>query len=92
MPGGHQIVQTLIENLPLILDAALQLITGLAQGILNALPGADCGSAGNHQRHCDLLLDSIPQIIETGIQLLTSLVGGFAGHHYRHRGSDPPDY
>ena len=29
-----QIVQTLIENLPLILDAALQLITGLAQGCL----------------------------------------------------------
>ena len=33
-----QICQTLIANLPLILDAALQLVTGLAQGILNALP------------------------------------------------------
>jgi hypothetical protein len=30
------IVQGLIENLPMILDAALQLIMGLAQGILDA--------------------------------------------------------
>ena len=40
--------EMLIENLPMILDAALQLIEGLVQGILEALPvliekAADCG-------------------------------------------------
>lgn len=42
------IVQTLIDNLPLLLDAALQLITGLAQGLLDALP---------------VLIEALPEII-----------------------------
>lgn len=31
-------VQTLVENIPMLIDAALQLITGLAQGLIAAIP------------------------------------------------------
>ena len=69
-----QMVQTLIDNLPLILDAALQLIEGLAQGILDAIPVLIEALPEVIMGIVNFLLDSIPEIIDTGIKLLTSLI------------------
>ena len=52
-----QMVNTLINNLPLIIDAGMQLLDGLVTGILNALPK---------------LIENIPKIIETIVTTLTS--------------------
>lgn len=69
-----EIVKTLIDNLPLILDAALQLVVGLAQGILDALPVLIEALPQIITGIVDFVIGAIPQIIEAGIQLLTSLV------------------
>lgn len=69
-----QMVQTLIDNLPLILDAALQLIMGLAQGILDAIPTLIEALPEVIIAIVEFILDAIPQIIDAGIELLTSLV------------------
>lgn len=63
-----------MDNLPLMLDAALQLITGLAQGILDALPVLIEALPQIITGIVDFLIGAIPQIIEAGIQLLTALV------------------
>ena len=68
-----QMVQTLVDNLPLILDAALQLIEGLAQGILDAIPVLIEALPEVIMGIVNFLLDSIPEIIETGITLLDIL-------------------
>ena len=68
-----QIVQTLIENLP-ILDAALQLIMGLAQGLLDAIPVLIAALPAIITAIVEFIVGAIPQIINAGIQLLTSLV------------------
>jgi phage-related protein len=68
------IVDTLIKNLNLILDAALQLVKGLAEGILAAVPILIQALPGLILALVNFLLSSIPEIINVGIELLTSLV------------------
>ena len=73
----------------MLLDAALQLITVLAQGILDAMPVLIAALPEIINGIITFLLDSIPQIIETGIQLLTLTGSRIAGHHHGDRGSHP---
>lgn len=68
------IVQTLIDNLPMILDAALQLIMGLAEGLLTTIPILIEALPSIILAIVDFVIRAIPQIIDAGIQLLTSLV------------------
>ena len=49
------IVDTLINNVPMLIDAALQLVTGLADGIIAALP---------------VIIEKLPQIITSIINAL----------------------
>ena len=67
-------VNGLIENLPMLLNAALQLIMGLAQGLITALPVLIAALPEIINGIVTFLLNSIPQIIQTGIELLTSLI------------------
>ena len=69
-----QLVQTLIDNIPMLIDAALQLITGLAQGIINAIPVLVAALPQVITSLVNGLLAAIPQIIQAGIDLLTSLI------------------
>lgn len=56
--------EDLVDSLPMILDAALQLITGLAQGLLDAIPVLIAALPEIINGIITFLLDSIPQIIE----------------------------
>lgn len=62
-----------IEKLMLI-DAALQLVTGLAEGIINAIPVLVAALPQLITSLIDGLLSAIPQIIQAGIDLLTALI------------------
>lgn len=63
-----------IENIPLLIDAALQLVTGLAEGIINAIPVLVAALPQLITSLIDGLLSAIPQIIQAGIDLLTALI------------------
>lgn len=63
-----------IDNIPLLIDAALQLVTGLAEGIINAIPVLVAALPQLITSLIDGLLSAIPQIIQTGIDLLTALI------------------
>lgn len=62
------------ESLSSLLDAALQIITGLAQGLLEALPTLIAALPTIISNIVDFFNRSIPMIIEAGITLLTALV------------------
>ena len=49
-------VETLLDNIDLIIDAGIQLLMGLADGLINALPD---------------LIDKIPEIIDKLIVAIT---------------------
>lgn len=68
-------MQGLVDNLPLLLDAALQLITGLAEGLIAAIPVIIEALPQIITGIVTFLVGAIPQIIEAGIQLLTALIG-----------------
>ena len=54
------IVKTLYENVPLLIDAALQLMIGLVQGLIEAIP---------------VLVEMIPQIVISMVAALIAEVG-----------------
>lgn len=60
--------------IPLLIDAALQLVTGLAEGIINAIPVLVAALPQLITSLIDGLLSAIPQIIQAGIDLLTALI------------------
>lgn len=63
-----------IEKLTELIDAALQLVTGLAEGIINAIPVLVAALPQLITSLIDGLLSAIPQIIQAGIDLLTALI------------------
>lgn len=70
------IAETLTEpdTLTSILDAGLQIVIGLTEGILEAIPTLIESLPLVIDNIVTFILDSIPLIIDTGTQLLTSLV------------------
>lgn len=62
------------ETLTGILDAGLQILMSLGQGILDAIPTLIEALPTVIQNIVDFLLNSIPMIIDASAQLLTSLV------------------
>lgn len=62
------------DTLTSILDAGLQIIVGLAQGLLEAIPTLIESLPLVIDNIVTFILDSIPLIIDAGVQLLTSLV------------------
>ena len=67
-------MEGLIDNLPKLLDAALKLIIGLAQGLVKAIPQLVSRLPAIINALVDFLIDSIPQIIDAGIQLFVALI------------------
>jgi len=65
---------SLLDQLPAILDCALELILGLAQGILAALPVLIEALPEVISSIVEFLISAIPQIIDAGIELLMALV------------------
>ena len=65
---------SLLDQLPAILDCALELILGLAQGILAALPVLIEALPEVISSIVEFLISAVPQIIDAGIELLMALV------------------
>ena len=68
------IVTTLLEQLPQLLDCALQLLLGLARGFLNALPVLIAQLPKIILAIVNFIISAIPQLIEAAIQLFMALV------------------
>ena len=64
----------LISNLDLIISALLNMVTGIANGLLQAIPILVAKLPEIIQGILDALVTNIPLIVETGIQLFVALV------------------
>jgi len=70
------IVQTLIENLPMLIDAALQLILALAQGLIAALPILIPAIPVIVQALVDALIQALPMIITASLEITNAVALG----------------
>ena len=70
------IVQILVENLPLLIDAALQLILALTQGLLIALPTLIAAIPQLIAAIVTAILNSLPMIGSAALQLIVALAYG----------------
>ena len=69
------IVQTLIapENISMLIDAAIQLITGLSEGIIEALPILIDAIPELIQALLTAILENLPKLVNMGIELTVQL-------------------
>ncbi|MPM18012.1 hypothetical protein SDC9_64413 [bioreactor metagenome] len=68
------IVEGLINNLPLLVNAALQLVVGLAKGIVNALPELIAKAPEIITALINGLVESIPMLVDAAIQIILAMV------------------
>ena len=73
---GEQVPALIVQVLPSLIDAGVQLILGLIQGIMTALPQLAASVPEIIQTVITSLSQGLPQILETGGQLLDQLVTG----------------
>ena len=66
--------QTLIENLPMLIEAAIQLFLGLVTGLVQALPQIIAALPTLIDSIINALIDSIPLLIECGVELFLALI------------------
>lgn len=69
-----QVIEFILQQMPMIVNLALQLIVGLADGLLKAIPSLLETLPEIISQLVEGVLDCIPQIIDAGTQLLESLV------------------
>lgn len=70
------IVNALLDNIPLIVESGLQLVIGLAQGLIEALPELIPAVMQAIVQIVAILLQNLPQLVAAGFQLLLSLGEG----------------
>lgn len=70
------IVEGLISNIDLLINAGLQLTIGLAEGLINAIPVLVEKIPIIIQRIIEAIINNLPRIIEMGIRLLVELGAG----------------
>lgn len=68
------IANSLISNLPTIIEAGLQLLISLTQGIVNAIPKLIAMLPTIITTICDVITKELPNIIQAGITILVSLI------------------
>jgi phage-related protein len=69
-------VETLIDNIDLIIDAGIQLILGLADGLIEALPRLIEKAPVIIQKLVDAIIRNFPKIVSAGGELIGKLVIG----------------
>ncbi len=67
---------TLVDNIPLLIEAALQLILGLAQGLIIALPVLIAALPEIMDAIINALIDALPIILDMAGQLVGMLATG----------------
>lgn len=70
------IVNTLIDNLELIIEGAFMLITALAQGIIEALPELVPKIVEVITRIVAIIIENLPLILGAALQIMVALAGG----------------
>jgi phage-related protein len=69
-----QVVQTLIDNLPMLIEGAIQLFLGIVTGLIQALPQIIAALPTLIDSIINALIDSIPLLIECGVELFLALI------------------
>ena len=70
------ITDTLIENLPLLIDAAFILIMALSQGILEALPELIPRIVQVVEKIVTVIMENLPMLITAALQIMLALASG----------------
>lgn len=70
------ILQSVLDGMPAMMDAGIGLLLNIAQGIVNALPHILQAGVQLLSALIQCIISHLPEIISTGIQLLVSLVTG----------------
>ena len=70
------IVSVLIQNLPKILEAGVQILTALVNGLIQAIPQLIAMLPTIITTIVNVLIQNLPQIISAGIQLIGALISG----------------
>ena len=70
------IVQTLIDNLPLLVEAAVQLVVSLVEGIGSALPQLIPAAVQAIITIVQGLIENLPMILDAALQLIMGLAEG----------------
>ena len=71
-----QLAGFFVQNLPLIIDSAIQIIIALINGLTEALPQLISYLPEIITAIATTLLDNLPMIIQAGIQLLVAVISG----------------
>lgn len=69
-------VETLLDNIDLIIDAGIQLIIGLADGLIAALPQLIDKIPVIIDKLINAIVNNLPKLIEMGITLIVKLAEG----------------
>ena len=75
-PMIQGILDTTIQNLPLVLEAGMELIQALLDGIMTALPMLIDYIPVLITSICDFINENLPMILESGVQILLQLAMG----------------
>lgn len=71
-----EICNMIVQNLPLLLDAALQLVIALGEGLIQGLPQMMPQIVEVVLQIADTLLDNIDMLVDTAIDLIMALADG----------------
>ena len=69
--------QTIADNLPLLIEAALQLVVGLANGIVAAIPELITAIPTMIAAIVEALVASLPALVEAAIQIVAGIIANF---------------
>ncbi len=72
------LLQVIMDNLPMILEMGVKLLSSLIQGIATSLPTIIPTVMSVIQTLLTTILQNLPMILEMGMQMLTSLIQGIA--------------
>ena len=70
------LVSALATAIPQILQAGVQMITGLVQGITTALPQVIDAIVQAIPQIIDAIVQAIPQLLQAGVQMITGIIQG----------------
>jgi len=69
---------SIIDNLPTIIDAAVQIIMTLVKGLIDALPQLTEGALQLVMALVQGIIDNLPALVEAAVQMIVTLANGIA--------------
>lgn len=72
------LLDVIVDNLPMILDMGVKLLSSLIQGIVRSLPSIIPAVMSAIQTLTTTILQNLPMILQMGIQMFVSLINGIS--------------